>query len=129
MRYLHVALLLLALAPLACADVARGEIDHLRDYLRNSSCRFVRNGTEFDGAQAVAHIDRKAGNAGARIHTAEDWIDYAASRSSSSATLPSAADPRECPAAGRFVRLPDGSVRQPDARASRGVQVLDLLRI
>ena len=84
MRYLHVALLLLALAPLACADVARGEIDHLRDYLRNSSCRFVRNGTEFDGAQAVAHIDRKAGNAGARIHTAEDWIDYAASRSSSS---------------------------------------------
>jgi hypothetical protein len=81
MRHLFLALLLIVAVP-ARADTAHDEIDHLRAYLYGASCRFVRNGTEYDTTQAVAHVDQKARSLGSRIHSAEDWIENAASSSS-----------------------------------------------
>jgi hypothetical protein len=80
-RLLLLALILGVALP-ARADATHDEIDHLRAHLRDSSCRFVRNGAEYDTAKALSHVDQKAKSLGDRIHSAEDWIEYAASKSS-----------------------------------------------
>ena len=43
---------------------------------------FIRNGSEYDGAKAAAHLRDKLDYAGARIKTAEQFIDKLASASS-----------------------------------------------
>jgi hypothetical protein len=43
---------------------------------------FIRNGSEFDGERAAAHMRLKWHNAGRRVKTAEQFIDYCASASS-----------------------------------------------
>jgi hypothetical protein len=60
------------------------EIAHLMDYIGASTCRFVRNGREYDAAAARAHIQMKYDHVRARILSAEDFIRYAASESSMS---------------------------------------------
>jgi hypothetical protein len=44
--------------------------------------KFIRNGTEYDGAAAAKHLRMKAGYAGGRVKTAEDFVKYCASESS-----------------------------------------------
>lgn len=44
--------------------------------------RFVRNGSDHDGAAAADHLRLKLRNAGDRIKTAQDFISYLASASS-----------------------------------------------
>jgi hypothetical protein len=43
---------------------------------------FIRNGTEYDAAQAAAHLRRKLDYAGRRVRTAEQFIDKLATGSS-----------------------------------------------
>lgn len=43
---------------------------------------FIRNGNEYDGNRAAAHLRLKWHNAGRRVKTAEDFISYCASESS-----------------------------------------------
>ena len=43
---------------------------------------FIRNGSEYGGAQAAAHLRMKWKSAGHRVKTAEDFIRYCASQSS-----------------------------------------------
>jgi hypothetical protein len=60
------------------------EVEGLLEFIRSSGCRFNRNGTWYEADEAAAHIDRKyryALNKGL-IGRAEDFIEYAASRSS-----------------------------------------------
>jgi len=64
--------------------VAQAEIAQLRDFVRASACRFVRNGTEYAATQALGHMDMKAERIGRRIQTAEHWIEFVATRSSQS---------------------------------------------
>lgn len=45
---------------------------------------FIRNGSEFDGKQAAAHLRKKWNYAGKRIKTAEQFISYCATESSMS---------------------------------------------
>jgi hypothetical protein len=45
---------------------------------------FIRNGSEYDGAQAASHLRLKWKNAGKRIKTAEDFIRLCATGSSMS---------------------------------------------
>ena len=81
------AALAFTLAPLAAAspqDAARGEIDHLLQYVAASSCTFVRNGTEYPADKAREHLADKYRFAGSRIATAEDFIKYLATGSSMS---------------------------------------------
>lgn len=78
--------LLLVAAPLAAASPAEAEreITALIDGLRDSPCRFERNGRWYDGEKAAAHLRRKYDYARERgkAGSAEDFIELAASRSS-----------------------------------------------
>jgi hypothetical protein len=75
-----VILLLLAMAP-AKADPLSDEIAHLIDFVRHSSCTFIRNGSDYTGAEAADHIQAKYEHFKDEIKTVEDFIDRAASRS------------------------------------------------
>lgn len=64
---------------------AQGEIDHLIGYIAAASeCRFNRNGSWHDMAEARGHVSMKYEylRDRDRVSTAEDFIDGAASRSS-----------------------------------------------
>ena len=45
---------------------------------------FIRNGSEYDGVKAAAHLRRKLDYAGSKVKTAEQFIDYLATGSSMS---------------------------------------------
>jgi uncharacterized protein DUF5329 len=73
----------LAHAALAASDgSAKDEIDHLLSYVAASSCTFVRNGSEYPAQKARDHLVDKYRFAGSRIATAEQFIDYLATKSS-----------------------------------------------
>jgi hypothetical protein len=61
---------------------AEREIAHLMDFIGAATCRFVRNGREYDAAAARAHIQKKYDYVRDRIRSAEDFIRYTASESS-----------------------------------------------
>jgi hypothetical protein len=57
------------------------EIDHLLEFIAASPCAFIRNGVAYNSAQAVDHIQDKYDYYRDDIHSAEDFIALAASRS------------------------------------------------
>ncbi|WP_237883366.1 DUF5329 domain-containing protein [Pseudomonas sp. PGPR40] len=65
---------------------ATQEINSLLDFVEHSECRFVRNGSEYPGAEARVHLQKKLKYLEDRnkINSAEDFIDLAASQSSMS---------------------------------------------
>lgn len=82
MKTIAVALMLLVLAtPTARADPLADEIAHLIDFVRHSSCTFIRNGSEYSGAEAADHIEAKYQHFKGEIHAVEDFIARAASKS------------------------------------------------
>jgi hypothetical protein len=60
------------------------EINHLLQYIENAGCTFIRNHKAYDGAEARAHIQKKYDYFKARIKTTEDFITYAATKSTMS---------------------------------------------
>lgn len=81
--------LLLALAiTLPCSLAARDAREQARiDFLihgveTTAKVKFIRNGSEYDGAAAASHLRMKLGYAGERVKTAEDFVKYCASESS-----------------------------------------------
>jgi hypothetical protein len=64
------------------------EVEHLLQYLRNSGCRFNRNGTWYSSEKAVDHLRRKYAYLVKKgiFTTAESFIDKGASASSMSGT-------------------------------------------
>jgi len=85
MRFIRfLPLLLLALFVLAAPALAHSmteEIDHLLGVIATSPCAFIRNGVAYEGADAVAHIKDKYDYYREDIHSAEDFITLAASKS------------------------------------------------
>ena len=73
-----------AAAPLAGG--VRVEVDTLLNRLQASGCQFNRNGTWYTGSEAKDHLSRKLEyiEGKASIGSTEQFIDLAASRSSSS---------------------------------------------
>jgi hypothetical protein len=63
--------------PASTAD----EVRHLLEYIGTSDCSFVRNGLDYDARAAGAHIRMKYDHGRDSIETAEQFIDYAATRS------------------------------------------------
>ncbi len=63
---------------------AAREIEHLLSYVATSGCEFYRNGFWYTAKEGAAHLRTKydyfAGND--QIRAAEDFIDFAASKSS-----------------------------------------------
>lgn len=65
----------------AAADTDE-EIDHLLAFVGSSGCTYVRNGKQYDSAEARDHIERKYDYIKDRISTTEEFIRYAATESS-----------------------------------------------
>jgi hypothetical protein len=80
-RPIIAALILVLSLTTARADPLQDEIAHLIDFVRHSSCTFIRNGTEYTGAQAADHVQAKYDYYKSDIKTVDDFIDRAASKS------------------------------------------------
>ena len=77
------ALLLSALlVPAGAAAGPEEEIAHLLRTIEQSDCVFTRNGKEHTGVEAMEHIRTKYDYVKRRVKKAEDFIEYAATRSS-----------------------------------------------
>ncbi len=85
---LAVALFVPGMLQAAPGDGARREIAGLIAALDGSRCRFQRNGSWHDAAEARTHLQRKYDYLlkQDRVDTAEQFIERAASRSSTSGT-------------------------------------------
>jgi hypothetical protein len=82
MRKALATLMILCSISLGVWADAAAEIDHLLGFIGGSQCRFVRNGDEYDAPAARAHIERKYDYAKREIQTAEQFIEYTATKSS-----------------------------------------------
>lgn len=60
------------------------EIDRLLDFIGKSQCTFIRNDESHDSLDARAHIERKYDYIRRRIDATEQFIEYAATKSSTS---------------------------------------------
>ena len=68
--------------PAAAGDVQlQAEIDHLMEYVKGSDCKFIRNSKAHSPEEAIEHILKKCDHFEDRIKTAEDFIEYCASKS------------------------------------------------
>ena len=81
-RYVAAAFLL-ASSSMVLADM-QDEIRHLLRFVENSGCEFDRNGTVYDSKEARTHIERKYDYIDSRVGNTEEFIKYAATRSSMS---------------------------------------------
>ena len=80
---LAIALLLPALLfPTGAAAGPEEEIAHLLPYIEQSDCVFTRNGKEYSGAEAQEHIRTKYDYVKRKVKRAEEFIEYAATKSS-----------------------------------------------
>ncbi len=70
---------------LATPQTAR-EIIGLLDFVEHSDCKFVRNGSEYSGPRARAHLEQKLHYLESKnmVKSAEEFIDLAATKSSMS---------------------------------------------
>jgi len=79
------ALVLGAGVAIAAPDAqAQREIDHLLEFIGTSNCTFVRNGEARPAADARDHLASKYRFARSRIGTADEFIRYLGTSSSSS---------------------------------------------
>ena len=69
-------------APATPDDVAQHEIDHLLDFVAASKCTFVRAGERFDSAAARDHLAMKYRFTKFRLSTADEFVQYLATSSS-----------------------------------------------
>ena len=77
----------LLLHSLSFADVPEDqkiEINHLLDFVKNSPCTFIRNGSSYPGEKSVAHIQKKYDYYRDDIKNTEDFINYSATKSTMS---------------------------------------------
>jgi len=57
------------------------EIEHLLNFVSESGCSFIRNGTQHTPTEAVEHIDKKYQYFKDRIDSAEKFIELSATQS------------------------------------------------
>jgi Family of unknown function (DUF5329) len=65
----------------ANADDYKVETNHLKSYIIESSCVFMRNGIAYKGSEAITHINRKEEYFKNAIKSTEDFIRLAATKS------------------------------------------------
>ena len=75
------ALLLTAAIAAALDPQTKAEIDELITYVQMSGVRFIRNGSEYSGAEGAQHLRDKLARAGDRVRTTDDFITGIASKS------------------------------------------------
>ena len=87
-------------------------IDALIAAVEKSGLIFIRNGSEHSAADAASHMRLKFNNAGNRISTAEQFIDYLASKSSITG-------------APYYLKFPDGRTEKAGIWLHRKLKELD----
>lgn len=60
------------------------EIDHLLKFVAMTDCHYIRNGSEYNGKEAVNHIKRKYDYFKDEIDSTEKFIELSASKSTMS---------------------------------------------
>ena len=75
--------LLMVFSTAAYSDT-QTEITHLLDFVANTTCKYERNGTIYDGVEAQIHIKKKYHYFIDKIKSAEDFIKYSATESTMS---------------------------------------------
>lgn len=114
--FLTIAVLLLVstVGTLSAAPSAREKqrIDALIAAVEKSGLIFIRNGSEHSAADAASHMRLKFNNAGNRINTAEQFIDYLASKSSITGSP-------------YFLKFPDGRTEKAGIWLHRKLKELD----
>jgi Family of unknown function (DUF5329) len=60
------------------------EVNHLLDFVKNSGCIINRNGTDYPAEKAIEHIEMKYDYFRNDINNSEDFIEYAATKSTMS---------------------------------------------
>jgi hypothetical protein len=73
--------LLIGTIALALDPRTKAEIDELITYVQMSGVRFIRNGSEYSGAEGAEHLRDKMARAGNRVKTTDDFINGIASKS------------------------------------------------
>ena len=68
--------------PMECHADTELEIKHLMAYIEKTNCTFIRNGKEYNGEEALAHIQNKYAYGKRWVKSAEDFITYAVTKSS-----------------------------------------------
>ena len=81
-RYMTTALLLVSSSSVLAG--MQDEIEHLLRFVESSGCEFERNGTVYDSKEARSHIERKYDYIKSRVDETDDFIKYAATKSSMS---------------------------------------------
>jgi len=74
-------LLLTAAIAAALDPQTKAEIDQLITYVQKSGVRFIRNGSEYSGAEGAQHLRDKLARAVDRVKTTDDFITGVASKS------------------------------------------------
>jgi hypothetical protein len=74
---------LLAVSSAVLAGV-QDEIQYLLQYVEKSGCEFERNGSVYNSMEARSHIERKYDFVKSHVDETEDFIKYAATKSSMS---------------------------------------------
>lgn len=82
MRFIPGLLLLLILSLPAWSDPVDEEVEYLLQFVADSGCTFVRNGSEHASADAADHLRMKYSRARRYAATADAFIDNLASKSS-----------------------------------------------
>jgi hypothetical protein len=73
--------------PAAIPDLQMDEVNHLIEYLRASDCRMIRNGKSYSGRDGARHVQRKYDYYKREISSTEQFVEYAASKSTMSGRL------------------------------------------
>ncbi len=63
------------------ADKLSEEIQHLLKYVSVSECIFIRYGKSYDSDKTVSHMKKKYAHFKDKISTAEEFIEFSASKS------------------------------------------------
>ncbi|MGB6972935.1 MAG: DUF5329 family protein [Desulfobulbales bacterium] len=71
----------------SCFAGTTEEIASLLLFVELSECTFIRNGKHYDAPEARKHIEKKYNYFKDRIHTAEEFIQYSATKSTMSGQL------------------------------------------
>jgi hypothetical protein len=75
-------LLIIFLLHISCSAGPIEEITELLNFIEQTECTFVRNGKQYDSIAARQHIEKKYEYYKKKIKTAEDFIQYSATKSS-----------------------------------------------
>lgn len=76
--------LFLGMAGLSHADVPdsqKVEVEHLFDFIKNTECEIERNGSRYNGPEALAHMKKKYDYYRDDIDTTEKMIELSATKS------------------------------------------------